>query len=304
MQGEMTIRHLHGILLVMILITDRAGRFSLLKTSSLLLLAAPAAWLLWRALTHDLGPLAMTEALHVTGQWAVRFLIATLALTPLQRLFRCNRLALVRRMFGVGTFLWAALHFTLYVASLKYDAALVMSEIARRHYLTIGFLALLGLALLAATSTDHMLKSLGSWWKRIHSLVYAIAAIALLHFFMQAKIDTSEAALMTGIFLTLLLYRLVLRLRVPPGPVLLACAAIGGAVATALVESAWYGLATGIDPWRVLAANLHPGLGPRPATLVLLGALIVGAACEVRRHLMSSAGARTRDQILAAPRAS
>lgn len=274
----------------MFLFTDRSGRLSLLKILSFLLLTAPAAWLAWRAASHDLGPLALTEALHVTGQWAVRFLLVTLALTPLQRLFRWNRLALVRRMFGVGTFLWAAAHLTLYLASIRFDAALALHEVATRHYLTIGFAALAGLALLAATSTDAMLARLGAWWKRLHRLVYAVAALALLHFFMQAKIDTSEAALMAGTFLTLMLYRLVIRLRLTIGPAVLASVAAAGAAATALTEAAWYGLATRIDPWRVLQANLHPAAGLRPALLVLIGALAVGLLREVMQRLPSPGG--------------
>jgi len=274
----------------MSILTDRTGRFSRLKAFSLVLLLAPAAWLLWRAAHHDLGPLAMTEALHVTGQWAVRFLLVTLALTPLQRLLRWNRLALVRRMFGVGTFLWAALHLVLYLASVKYDVAFAAGEIVRRHYLTIGFGAFMGMALLAATSTDGMLRRLGAWWKPLHRMVFGIAALALLHFFMQAKIDTSEAALMTGLFLTLLLYRLAFRFRKPIGPVMLAAVAAGGGVATALTEAAWYGLATGIDPARVLAANLHPGLGLRPAALVFISALLFGIGCDLYRRLAPISG--------------
>ena len=268
----------------MFLITDRAGRFSLLKTCCLLTLVAPAAWLLWRALAHDLGPLAMTEALHVTGTWAVRFLLAALALTPLQRLFRWNRLALIRRMLGVGAFTWAAAHLVLYAASVKFDLVHAASEIVSRYYLAIGFMAFIGLAALAATSTDGAIARLGPWWKRLHRLVYGLATLAILHFFMQSKIDASAAALMAGLFLTLMLYRLAIRLRWPVGPVMLAAVAAGGAVATALTEFAWYGLATGANPWRVLAANLHPEQGLRPAMTVLLTAVTLGVLVEGYRR--------------------
>lgn len=272
----------------MFLFTDRAGRFSLLKTCCLLVLVAPAAWLLWRALDHDLGPRAMTEAMHFTGQWAVRFLLAALALTPLMRLFRWTRLALIRRMLGVGAFAWAAGHLFLYVASVKYDIAFAASEIVSRYYLTIGFAALLGLAMLAATSTDAMIARLGAWWKRLHRVVYLIAALAILHFFMQSKLDASEATLMAGLFLTLMIYRLAFALRRPIRPVMLASVAAAGAVATALAEFAWYGLATGANPWRVLQANLHPERGLRPAVLVLLAAAAIGVCAEVWRHVQAA----------------
>jgi sulfoxide reductase heme-binding subunit YedZ len=268
----------------MFLFTDRAGRFSLLKTSCLLLLVAPALWLSWRALNHDLGPRAMTEALHVTGQWAVRFLLAALALTPLQRLFRWNRLALIRRMLGVGACAWAVGHLVLYVASVKYDIGFAVSEIFSRYYLTIGFAAVLGLAMLAATSTDRMVSRLGPWWKRIHRAVYAIAALAILHFFMQSKLDASEATLMAGLFLTLMIYRLAMRPGRSMGPAMLAGVAAAGAASTALAEFAWYDLATGANPWRVLQANLHPEQGLRPAVLVLLSAVLLGLAVIVHQR--------------------
>ena len=274
----------------MFLLTDRSGRFSALKTCCLLILLAPAVWLAWRALNHDLGPRAMTEALHFTGQWAVRFIVAALALTPLQRIFRWNKLALIRRMLGVGAFCWAAAHLTLYVASLKFDLVHVASEILSRYYLTIGFVALLGLTALAITSTDGMVSRLGPWWKRLHRAVYAIAALAILHFFMQSKIDASEATLMAGLFLTLMIYRIALRPRQAFGlPTLLGVAA-AGAAATALAEFAWYGLATGANPWRVLQANLHPEHGLRPAVMVLLAAAMLAIAAEVYRRRMIRGG--------------
>lgn len=268
----------------MFLFTDRAGRFSLLKTCCFLVLVAPALWLGWRATHHMLGPRAMTEALHVTGQWAVRFLIAALALTPLQRLFKLPKLALIRRMLGVGAASWALGHFLLYIASVKYDLGFVASEIVSRYYLTIGFVALLGLAALAATSTDAMISRMGVWWKRLHRAVYAIAVLAILHFFMQSKLDASEATLMAGLFIALMIYRLALRPRQTWGALRLAVVAVAAAALTALAEFAWYGLASGANPWRVLAANLHLTAGPRPAVIVLAAALALGAAAEVYRR--------------------
>lgn len=278
----------------MFLFTDRAGRFSALKTCCLALLLAPALWLAWRAWSHALGPRALNEALHFSGLWAVRFIVAALALTPLQRLLRWNRLALIRRMLGVGAFCWALGHFILYIASQHYDLVTVASEIVQRYYLAIGFAALAGLAVLAATSTDAAVSRLGPWWKRLHRAVYGLAALAILHAFMQAKIDASEAALMAGLFLALMIYRLAFMARRPLGAVALAACAVAAALATALVEFAWYGLATGANPWRVLEANLHAGHGLRPAALVLVAALALGLAAEARRRFQPATAARPR----------
>lgn len=272
-------------------ITDNAGRFSPLKTATLLVLLLPAADLAFRAATGDLAPLPVKEALLVCGLWAVRFLLLTLALTPAMRILNWPRLAMIRRMTGLAAFSYAALHLTLYVVSSKYDLAFVAAEIASRIYLTIGFAALLGLSLLAATSTDAAIRRLGRRWKQLHRLIYGIAVLAILHFFMQSKIDASEATLMAGLFLLLMSYRLALRRRLRLSASLLAACGLGASLATALAEFLWYGLATGADPWRIAAANLASGQSLRPAVVVLLMGLAVAAIPLLRapRRVMPSA---------------
>ena len=268
-------------------ITDRAGRFSALKTVTLAALATPALWLAYRAVTHDLGPLAVKEALLVLGLWAVRLLLVTLVLTPAQRFLNLPRLALVRRMTGVAAFAYAAGHLLLYIVMEKFNLIFVASEIALRIYLTIGFAAVLGLAVLAATSTDAMVRRLGKRWKPLHKLIYVIAPLAVLHFFMQSKIDASEATLMAGLFALLMIYRLLISRKLQPSLLVMSAAALLGAVATAAIEFAWYGLATGVDPWIVAKANVMVSLGLRPAPLVLLAGLAVAVIVALRRQLAS-----------------
>jgi sulfoxide reductase heme-binding subunit YedZ len=255
--------------------TDRNGRFSPLKTGVFVLVCIPAilvAIALWR---NELGPLPYKEALHQIGDWTVRFLIATLALTPLQRILMWPKLALIRRMLGVTAFTSALTHFSLYIVNEKFDLVFVATEIVKRIYLTIGFTALIGLSLLAATSTDSALRKLGRNWKRLHMIVYGIAVLALLHYFMQSKIDVSQATLWSGFFLTLMIYRLAAKWRFALTPMTLAACAILGALRTALTEFAWYGLATGVDPFRVLKANLVFAYGLRPAWIVVMAGLAV-----------------------------
>lgn len=274
-------------------LTDRTGRFSYLKTATLAGLAAPFAYLLWRYWSGDLGPLPAKEALLVSGLWAIRFVVATLALTPLQRMFNWPKLALIRRMAGIGAFAYAALHFSLYIVASNYDLRLVASEIAARIYLTIGFAALFGLSLLAATSTDRAVRALGKRWKLLHKTVYAVAALGVLHFFMQSKIDASEATLMAGLFLTLMIYRIAIMKRMGLTPPVLAVSAAAGALVTAATEFAWYGLATGADPWRVAQANLSLIAGPRPAVIVGLAGMIFAALC-LARNILRRQAPRTR----------
>ncbi|MFZ5675616.1 MAG: sulfite oxidase heme-binding subunit YedZ [Pseudomonadota bacterium] len=261
----------------MALWTDRSGRFSFLKAGVLLLVMIPAAAIAYALWQNDLGPLPYKEALHRIGDWAIRFLVITLALTPLQRILGWPRLALIRRMLGVTTFAYALAHLSLYIVNEKFDVAFVVSEIALRIYLTIGFVALLGLTLLAATSTDGAVRKLGRNWKRLHLIVYGLAALALLHYFIQSKIDVSQPVLWSGFFLLLMIYRVTMKLRWPLSPLMLAGCAILAGLLTAGVEFTWYGLATGVGPFRVLKANLAFAYGLRPAWMVLIVGLAVAA---------------------------
>lgn len=274
------------------LITDRSGAFSVLKTLMLAALAAPLAYLLYRAAIHDLGPLPYKEALHRVGDWAVRFLVFALALTPFQRALNFPRLAIIRRMAGVGAFTYALLHFLLYIANSNFQLGLVASEIVLRIYLTIGFVALLGLSALAATSTDGMVKRLGLRWKQLHRLVYVIAFLALIHYFLQSKIDVSQAVIYTGLFVSLMIHRLVIRYRLALTPARLAGLAVVTSILTAAIEALWYGLATGVDPWRILMANAMVKFGLRPAVVVLLAGLGFAAAAWAWPRIRTLAASR------------
>jgi sulfoxide reductase heme-binding subunit YedZ len=276
-------------------LTDRAGRFSWLKALTLAGLSMPAIYLAYRYWTFGLGPLPVKEALLQCGLWAVRFLIITLALTPAQRILNWPKLALVRRMTGIGAFSYAAMHFTLFIINSKFDLGFVASEILLRFYLTIGFVALFGFSLLAATSTDWAVRKLGRRWKQLHRIVYGIALLALLHFFLQSKIDVSQATMMAGFFFTLMIYRLVMRRRIPLSAVVLSLCAVAGSLTTALAEFAWYRLATGVDAWRIVKANFMLGYGLRPAVIVLLTGLGV-AALPLLRGLWAKLASRTRTE--------
>jgi sulfoxide reductase heme-binding subunit YedZ len=270
--------------------TDRAGRFSLLKTAVLILASLPALYYAAKLAQNDLGPLPYKEALHRIGDWTVRLIIVTLLLTPLQRILMWPRLALIRRMLGVTAFTYALIHFSLYVVNEKFDLVFVASEVVKRVYLTIGFTALIGLSLLAATSTDWAVHKLGRNWKRLHMVVYGLAVLALLHFFMQSKIDVSQATMWSGFFLLLMAYRVAMKSRFALTPMVLVLCAVTAALLTAMMEFAWYGLATGVDPFRVLKANLIFAYGLRPAWIVLLVGLAVALIPWIRQaYVLASA---------------
>lgn len=256
---------------------DRNGAFSWFKAIVLAALCVPAVLLAVAAWDGTLQPKPWQAATHDSGTWAIRLLLASLAVTPLRQILRQARLAEVRRMIGVAVFAYALLHLGLYAGDEKFDWWKVGTEIVLRFYLTIGFVALLGLAALAATSTDGALRRMGgAAWRRLHRLVLPIAALALLHFALQSKIDVTEPMLMTGLFAWLLGYRLLAPEGGAPGLMVLVGLAAGAAIATAGIEAGWYAIATGVDPWRVLAANLDVAFGLRPALWV--GIVGLGAA--------------------------
>jgi sulfoxide reductase heme-binding subunit YedZ len=273
-------------------LTDRQGKFSPLKATTLALALLPAAVIAYWFFTHQLGPLPVKEALRHVGDWTIRILVITLALTPLQRLLNYPKISLIRRMLGVNTFAYALTHFLLYIVNSKYDLAFVASEIILRFYLTIGFVALIGLSLLAGTSFDSAVRKLGKKWKILHRLVYGVAVLGLLHYFVQTKIDVSPAVLMTGFFILLMVYRVFIMKRVSLMPAVLAISAVVACVLTAITEFTWYALATGVDPWRIAQANLMFSFGLRPAVIVLLVGL-VPCAFAILRNLRVTAQKQT-----------
>jgi sulfoxide reductase heme-binding subunit YedZ len=187
---------------------DRRGRFSPLRAATLALLIAPLLALIYFAATHQLGPRAKTEAIHEAGLWSFRFLLLSLFITPLRRIGRYALLVDVRRMIGVASFLYIALHFALYIFDQEFDLPKVGSEIVLRYYLTIGFTGWLGLAMLGATSNDFMVRRLGGIrWRHVHWLVYPAALLGAIHYFMQSKLEVFEPTVMGGIFIWLMVYR-------------------------------------------------------------------------------------------------
>lgn len=283
---------------------DRTGAVSALKALVFAALFVPALLLAQAAWDHALGPKPWQAATHDSGTWAIRLLLLGLLVTPARQVLRQARIAELRRMLGVACFAYALLHLGLYAGDNGFDLVKVGAEIVKRIYLTIGFVALAGLAALAATSTDAALRRMGgASWRRLHRLVYPLAVLALVHFTLQSKADVTEPMLMAGLFAWLMGYRLIAPAGGAPGVLALAGLAVAAAGFTAAVEFAWYGLATGIDPWRVLAANLDVTFGLRPALWVGVAGLgaaalrvVAGLRKPQRRRAPARGGAITPNE--------
>ena len=254
----------------------------LLRLVTLILLCLPVLNLAWRWYDDDLGARPVTEATHITGDWAVVFLLASLALTPARSVFDWMPLVQVRRRVGVAAGLYAGLHFFIYVADQKWNLVVVALEIAKRFYLTIGFAALLILVVLSLTSTDGWQKRLRRNWKRLHWLVYPGAVLAILHFFIQSKANVSEATVAAGLFAWLMIWRF-LPTKLRTKYLGLGLLAVGATLAALAFELSWYGLVNHVDPMRVLRADLDPDLAPRATLKVLLSGLLVIVLVAARR---------------------
>ena len=183
----------------------------------------PMGWLLLGAVTGQLGPNPAEALVRSSGDWTLRFLCVALAITPVRVILGLASLARLRRMLGLFVFFYAALHFLAYSWLDKgMELPEIAVDIAKRPFILVGFLSLLLLSALAATSWNGAVRRLGSLrWQRLHRVVYLIAGLAILHFFWMraAKNNVAEVAAYAAILCSLLGWR-VLHLwrsrRLPP----------------------------------------------------------------------------------------
>lgn len=174
----------------------------------------PAVTLFHAAWAQRLGADPIAALTHETGQWALRFLLLSLTMTPLRRLFALSWPLQLRRMLGLYAFSYASLHFSVYlVLDLGGYWAQIGEDILERPYITVGFLAWLLLVPLAITSTRAMMRRLGPMWARLHRLVYAVGVLAVLHFWWRVKADLSEPLIYATVLALLLGLRLYFRWR-------------------------------------------------------------------------------------------
>jgi sulfoxide reductase heme-binding subunit YedZ len=177
----------------------------------------PFGWLLYGAFANALGPNPAEALIRGTGDWTLRFLCATLAVTPLRQWTRTPALLRFRRMLGLFAFFYGCLHFACYG---WLDKELVLADIWRdivkRPFILVGSLALLLMLPLALTSFNRAVKALGGKrWQALHKLVYAVALLGLLHFFWMrsAKNNFAEVAVYAAVLAVLLGWRVVAKLR-------------------------------------------------------------------------------------------
>ncbi len=173
---------------------------------------APLAWLVWAAVNQTLGANPAEALIRSLGDWTLRLLCLTLAVTPVRQWTGQQALARLRRMLGLFTAFYGGLHFLAY-AWLDMGLALadILRDIAKRPFILVGTAALVLMLPLAATSFNRAIKALGAArWQRLHRTVYAVAVLAILHFFWMraAKNNFAEVAVYAALLAVLLGARL------------------------------------------------------------------------------------------------
>ncbi len=174
-----------------------------------LLCLLPLAALIYGLFVDSLGANPVETLTHETGQWALRLLLVTLALTPLQQWSGLAAWVRFRRMLGLYAFFYVVCHFSIWLLfDHSLDLGAMVEDIVERPYITVGFSALVLLVPLAVTSTNGMVRRLGRRWKSLHRLVYLILALAILHYLWLVKADYLESGIYAIIAAILLLHRL------------------------------------------------------------------------------------------------
>ena len=186
------------------------------KTLVFCLCLVPALVLVWDSVTGGLSVNPIEDITHRTGDWSLRLLLVTLAVTPFRWLSGWNEVIRYRRMLGLFTFWYASLHFSTYIVfDHFFDIRSIADDVIERKYVTAGFLGFVLMLPLAVTSTQGWIRRLGKRWSVLHRLIYVAAVAGVVHFLWLVKLETSEplvyAAVLSGLFLVRVVRRKLMR---------------------------------------------------------------------------------------------
>ncbi|HEY1203532.1 MAG: protein-methionine-sulfoxide reductase heme-binding subunit MsrQ [Bryobacteraceae bacterium] len=183
------------------------------KVAIFALCLAPLGLLLWRGTHNGLGANPIEVITHATGDWTLRFLVLTLAVTPVRKVLGWPQLVRFRRMLGLFAFFYGCLHLTTYVWLDKFfDVSAMIQDVAKRRFITVGFTAFVLLIPLAVTSTAGWIRRLGGRrWQALHRLIYVSAALAVVHYYWLVKSDIRLPLFYGALVAMLLLWRVINR---------------------------------------------------------------------------------------------
>ncbi|MGH1481344.1 MAG: sulfite oxidase heme-binding subunit YedZ [Geminicoccales bacterium] len=255
---------------------------SILKIVTLIVLLAPAIWMLLAFQLDWFGAKPFERLIEEAGSFAIRFLLLSLAISPARSILRWPSLISIRRRVGLASFFYGIAHLCLFALDRELGPLHLASEIFRYPVLLIGFATLISLLPLAVTSSDPMIKRLGPHrWRLLHRSVYVIAALGLLHFILESPNASIEPLVLGGCFFWLMAYRLW-RWRASLGLPAILVIGMASTAATALAEALFLSLKLGAPLTGILVANLGVATGLRPAQLVLCLAITVLIAAMIR----------------------
>ena len=232
-----------------------------------------------------LGARPLTEAIHQIGDWTIRFIFISLVISPARVVLQWPKLLELRRMIGVAACLYGLTAFVALYRRRGFRHPSCRLGDHSPHLSHHGFTALTGLVVLAWTSTDGWQRRLGARrWQKLHRIVYGIGVLAVIHYFLQSKLDEWEPTVMAGIFVWLMGCRLVSwrlgRGKLPLWTV--ASLSLGVGVLTALCEAVYYWLSLGAPLDLVLQANLTFDTGVRPAVVVFASTFAIALLGIIR----------------------
>ena len=183
-----------------------------IKISIFFLSLLPILIIFYQIIFNQLGPEPVKEITHVTGNWTLRFIIITLALTPLQKFTKLNFWISYRRMFGLFVFFYASAHMMTYVGiDYRFDWSSIGDDIVKKKFIFAGFLAWLLLVPLALTSSKRMIRLLRDKWKKLHKLIYIISLLGITHYLWLVKVVTVEPLIYLIIIVILLMLRVKMK---------------------------------------------------------------------------------------------
>ena len=172
----------------------------------------PILIIFYQIIFNQLGPEPVKEITHVTGNWTLRFIIITLAMTPLQKFTKLNFWISYRRMFGLFVFFYASAHMMTYVGiDYRFDWSSIGDDIVKKKFIFAGFLAWLLLVPLALTSSRRMIRLLRDKWKKLHKLIYIISLLGIIHYLWLVKVVTVEPLIYLIIIVILLTLRVKMK---------------------------------------------------------------------------------------------
>ena len=261
---------------------DREHGLSWLKAGTFALMFAPAIWLIYQLDTGRFGPVPLGGLTYWSGLWATALLLLALAITPLAAILRWGRLIIVRRMIGVTALVYTIAHLVIYFALRLWDFTRIGPEMVTRPSLILATVATLGLIALGATSLDIVVERMGArGWQRLHNTVYAVTALALVHYLLSPGIFPDQY-LTCGLFFWLTAWRLLDRRRLGADVRVLAALAVVACLFTALLEAGWVWAFHGYEPAGTLGNNFSLELGVSPAWEVLVLGLAIALVSRFR----------------------